>query len=377
MGDESLVLDKYKYDSINWEYFVSLTVRHRVWPIVYRVLSSQNSIDIPEEELSKLKQLNRKNSLKALAFSAETSRVVSEFNKIGIPSLLLKGVALAQQLYGDISLRPSRDIDLLIQPSQLQKANQVLKQLGYQHQYFDIEPFSPQQMRMLLKRNHHHNYKHPHRSVVLELHWKFKANFFGKFNEIEHSNDNSFSIDINNVQVKILNRRDNLLYLCVHGSLHGWFRLRWLQDFVLLSKMMTKEDWKDLWKRAKDQEILHILIQGCVLAHSLFDIPITLDLSDTNTPRKFLKPMIFQSLESISGPEPIVGKYFSKTFFLKKHILFTCNPKIKHKLLFLVNHFRPGHGDLTALKIPEVLFPLYYMIRPILLFYRMFIKRFV
>jgi Uncharacterised nucleotidyltransferase len=60
-------------------------------------------------------------SLRAIAMLAEA----------GIRSIALKGPLMGEAIYGDAGRRPSSDIDLLVAPSQLQAAVEVIRTLGY------------------------------------------------------------------------------------------------------------------------------------------------------------------------------------------------------------------------------------------------------
>ena len=58
----------------------------------------------------------------------------------GIPSILLKGAAIATWLYDDGHVRPYGDVDLLVSPSQFERATEVLAELGYAHPLAGAHP---------------------------------------------------------------------------------------------------------------------------------------------------------------------------------------------------------------------------------------------
>jgi Uncharacterised nucleotidyltransferase len=60
------------------------------------------------------------------------ARVRNSLADAGIRSAALKGPQLSERLYGDAGRRPSRDIDLLVAPTQLDAAVEVVRELGYQ-----------------------------------------------------------------------------------------------------------------------------------------------------------------------------------------------------------------------------------------------------
>ena len=73
----------------------------------------------------------RLNRMRALALDAALRAVVDALDSSDIPALPLKGVTLGERLYGDIGLRPTTDVDVLVPRAQVGAAVQVLEALGY------------------------------------------------------------------------------------------------------------------------------------------------------------------------------------------------------------------------------------------------------
>lgn len=68
---------------------------------------------------------------RSLLLDREAASVVTHLQEVGVPSILLKGAAIATWLYNDGSPRPYCDIDILVSPSNLQTALDTLARLGY------------------------------------------------------------------------------------------------------------------------------------------------------------------------------------------------------------------------------------------------------
>ena len=68
---------------------------------------------------------------RSLLLDREAARVVRHLQDRGVPSILLKGAAIATWLYDDGAPRPYRDVDILVSPSHLGKALDALAELGY------------------------------------------------------------------------------------------------------------------------------------------------------------------------------------------------------------------------------------------------------
>ncbi len=69
--------------------------------------------------------------MRGLAVEAETRRVTAHLAEEGIAALPLKGPLLAEAAHGDIGLRETDDIDVLVAPAQLHAAVERLRAEGY------------------------------------------------------------------------------------------------------------------------------------------------------------------------------------------------------------------------------------------------------
>ena len=66
-----------------------------------------------------------------LHLTREMEIICKKLNKNQIRSIALKGPVLAADLYGDLSLRTSSDLDILIPITELDKGNKLLIGLGF------------------------------------------------------------------------------------------------------------------------------------------------------------------------------------------------------------------------------------------------------
>ena len=60
-----------------------------------------------------------------------------------------------------------------------------------------------------------------------------------------------------------------LLYLCVHGALDGWLRLKWLADIAALLRSMTAEGLARTTKAATQQQALPQLSAAVYLCQDM------------------------------------------------------------------------------------------------------------
>jgi hypothetical protein len=372
-GIES-IKDSKRPNSIDWDIFLQLVDRHRIWPIIYHVLNGQKSLDVPKNILCKLQQLNQKNIFSALKHCAETSIITNSFMQAGIFSVSLKGPALAQKTYGDFSLRHSKDIDILVPADQLEKADFILKNLGYVSTEFNFKDMSPLQKELLLKGMHHINYEHPQKSVLLEIHYQLLSMPFCKLIERPVSLNTIDTIRIGGAKIPILEKTHEFIYLCVHGSIHGWSRLKWVYDIFLLMKSFKAEDWKEIHQQAAETKVLHLVLLGTILVSGIFDVSFPCELKATSIKKRTLKSLINKVLQAVEMDNYVVRKHFTKAYFLQKRIHNATNPIFRHKLQYFLSHFQPNSSTVIRWKIPDTFSAIYYLLRPIDFFLRLFAR---
>lgn len=101
---------------------------HRIRPVVYRILLNAN---ISVEFKTALKNELHSVTLQNFELAKETERIVKKLEKASITAIPYKGVTFSKQFYGDISMRESSDIDLVINPDQLDLIIKLMQKDGY------------------------------------------------------------------------------------------------------------------------------------------------------------------------------------------------------------------------------------------------------
>jgi len=88
---------------------------------------------IPKEFLERMKLKYFMSCVADDSMFKSLYEVLEIFHKAGIKVILFKGSHLAQFVYQDIGVRPMGDIDVLVKKGDLQKAEELLLQMGYTH----------------------------------------------------------------------------------------------------------------------------------------------------------------------------------------------------------------------------------------------------
>ena len=238
---------------LDWRHFLLLAQHHRLVPLVSQSLhASVGEFRSPalDTVLNQLRQLSRDNAHQALRSLAELRHIVQEFQAHNIPVGVLKGLPLAQSVFGEVGLRATGDIDLLIDEESALVADRLLRDLGYRG-LFPLERFTPRQFAFYRTHWRDNAYQNPTTGFEIDLHWRLFRNFAMPGAGL-CATPAGQSISFGDFQVETLMRRENLLYLCVHGAFDGWLFLKSLADVGAQVRTM----------RVAEQESLAILAEG-------------------------------------------------------------------------------------------------------------------
>jgi hypothetical protein len=207
---------------LDWRRFLLLAQHHRLVPLVSHSLHASVDESPPpalDAVLNELRQISLANAYQALHSLAELRRVVQELRARVIPVRVLKGLPLAQSVFSEIGLRAPGDIDLLIDDSSIMEADRVLRGFGYRG-LFQLERFTPRQFSFYRTHWRDNAYQNSATGFEIDLHWRLFRNSRMPGADLCATTAGQ-SISFGGFQVETLLQRENLLYLCVHGTFDG------------------------------------------------------------------------------------------------------------------------------------------------------------
>lgn len=352
---------------VNWDLLLKLSVHHRVYPLVYKTLSQLNNKAVPEHVLGLLRQKYQDNTMQALTMTGETIRMIKCFESHGIRAVVLKGAPLAWRLYGDVAIRPSKDIDILVPPDELEKVQGILENEGYRKmetKYYE-QNFTPRQLQILtraLSHSFHVSYRHSTENVYIEVHWKLG----NSINELPFPNESNITrIGVAGSPLPVLSDEDWLLYLMLHGAGHGWFRLRWLVDIARLTKQ-GGFDWDQIAFMAKKIGMQSVLHQSLILANELLDVTVPPNfLSVVAHDRSAWRLTCMAMSLCLSAADLEIRGSNGQYTNWRRIYGFYMRTGWKNRFNYLLKDlFTPTIYDVKLVSLPDRLYALYYVIRP-------------
>ncbi|WP_109118795.1 nucleotidyltransferase family protein [Azospirillum sp. TSO22-1] len=217
----------------DWAAVIEGAGRHRAVALVLAGLRRADKAAVPSEVLSRLRRLADLNGARCLAQAAEVIRLAGLFEAAGIRVMVLKGVVLSLQLYGNLAQRGAGDIDLLVDPARFWDADGVLAAAGYQR---EGPPISSARRTAGQRFIRDLTYRHRESGALVELHQRLTSNPNRMAADFETLWRDRVEVGLGGAAITTLPRRVLPLYLCVHGAHHCWERLCWLADLAVLLK---------------------------------------------------------------------------------------------------------------------------------------------
>lgn len=117
---------------LRWDRVVVLADWYRVAPLVHRRLSKgAAATGVPADVLAALRERRLTTGSRNLYLQSQQNRVLAALDGVGVPAMLLKGAALIEAVYPDISLRPMVDLDILVPDNDIARAHRAVAAAGY------------------------------------------------------------------------------------------------------------------------------------------------------------------------------------------------------------------------------------------------------
>lgn len=350
----------------NWTRLIELSERHRLLPHLYKSIkeiSLSISIDIPAE----LKEKYISQTDHVLKLASEGVRLSSILNKNGVSNILLKGPFLSEQIYGDIALRPSRDIDILILPEHVEQVNDILIREGYKMVYPDFI-LSRKQNNFYRRHKNQFAFRNPSNKILIEIHWRLFSQTSLLLIPTDKVFAESHELILAGNRIKVLSPSQNFEFLCLHGSIHQWFRLLWLRDIAqILDKNLVNTD--ELFVNAVRNNNQKPVLQAILLSNHFFGTNYPID----EKAAKSVKSIVIHAATAILSDETL-----TLTRRLTRFRWPIYKMKLKKGLIYKLSCWsilQPNFNDWKAVKLPDSLFLLYFPLRPLIWFYTFYLKK--
>jgi hypothetical protein len=200
----------------------------------------------------------------------------------GIRAIALKGPVLGERIYPHPSLRSSTDLDLLVLPSELDRAIAALASIGYQ---------------AATGRTHEYDRRHSNQiclfrpgSPPIDLHFAAHDRF-GVIVAPEPLIQTAVTYrTASGAQTWILSPEEELLFLTVHAAGHAFGVMSLLYELKLFIRAHPILDWSVIRQRSIEQGMHHVVEFAFTLLNRRLGIvtPMRREFRATSRPRMWL-----------------------------------------------------------------------------------------
>jgi hypothetical protein len=354
-------IDRLITERLDWNRIDELAARHRIRPLLYKHLKSDNRRpEIPAVIWKRIENHAIWTVARNLAQTNELARIVKLLRSENIPSLPFKGPVLGAQIYGNVGLREFFDLDLLVRREDLLRAKMLLLANGF------TAPSS---------QNDNHEAGHidaqlgcdfvnANGTVRLELHWSFIQKWLSYRVDLDGVWKRAAWVDLAGGPARTIAREDLLPYLCAHGAKHHWERLFWIVDIAEFVRAENDLDWASLLANADRDGNWRVVALGLYLAYGLLDASVSREvLAQISVPEIFELASAVGTWLFKEENRPATGDMQETRFYLK------AKERVSDRLAYTSHLLKltvaPSEKDRQFIKLPPPLNFLYPAIRPI------------
>ena len=250
---------------IDWTEVVRMALDHGVAGILCRSIGALPSRDVPEDIAAAATVYLDRAHVEGSALLAQLGDVLDVLAADDIAALPFKGPALGALAHASATIRPSRDIDVLVRARDMDGAVAALGRLGYRLS----ESLPPKAMAACYE-SYGQDILFAESRAPVEPHCAFTPSRLAVDLDLESMWQRAGTLMLDGRSVRTLSLEDTALVACLHGSKERWWRLLWVADVAALIHRHPALDWTAVAERAREAGAQRMLLLGVGLARELF-----------------------------------------------------------------------------------------------------------
>ena len=347
-------LDRLLSSILDWDSLMAAAQRHALLPLMHHHLSKCKTDLVPPAHAKQLKTVFQENVARNLVLMNELRSITQSLQSSGVESFPFKGPVLGLIAYDDLGLRRSVDLDIVVRPTDVERARECLTTRGYRL----TRRLDPRQTQFLISRQHNLQFARDEGRLMVELHWRIAPKLFARGFGAEELWSKLKTLNIGDVELSSLPVEELLMTLCVHGARHLWERLSWVADIAALISAIDEIGWIHLLAMAKRTQTERILLVGLQLAKELLNAQLPPEISQAIADDPIVATLVETLTRRICESER--DNSFRQSFRCHLQMRSGWSARLRYCRFAM----SPTDGELEMMSLPRGFNFLYYGLRP-------------
>ncbi|MDF5721890.1 MAG: nucleotidyltransferase family protein [Rhizonema sp. PD37] len=366
---------------LNWTTLLRSAIDNGVMPVLYQSLKAMEDL-VPRAVMVQLQTCNRMNGLQNFSQTKELLKILAQLENAGIDAIAFKGPTLAASAYGNVTLRQFNDLDILVRQEEFWQAKAVFIALGYQSSAKEADEIDTFNRYLQISLSHSNPevtmfnqrfepsllHSNPERSI--DMHWGIPPRRLRKSDQFERLWENLYPINLMNQPIKTFSPEATLVIQCMNVAKEPWKRsFKQICDAGQIIQAHPDLNWHSALKLSFELRSQRLFLIGLSVTRQLLHIPLP----------QFMLEMLVRSQptdELLFLPEGLrLRTPLSKLQVWWRE--YTYQLKTLDRWwdgLFITGHYLqwilkvgllPSEREREFLPLPNGLFFLYYLLRPI------------
>jgi hypothetical protein len=343
--------------ALDWRFLCRTAQEHALVPLLFTALESACPERVPPRVFQHLRDVFHTSVARSLLLTGELLRIVDLLAACGIMAVPFKGPSLAQSAYGRVELRPCGDLDLLLRPGEVLAARELLGKHGFEA----FPRLSPARERAFLRTECEFWFGEARELVSLETHWAIREPAYAFPFDLERLWKRLDCVTLGGRPVPSLRAEDLLLVLAAHGAKHRWVNLRLGCDLAELLRSQPGLDWDDVLHHARALHAERVLRLGLSLAQELLAAPVPPEIQPWLAGDPTVPALVREVRKRLFAPMEIRARTERDLrLYLRMRERFRDRARY-----FWSTLLTPTLEDWSCVSLPDALYGLYYLVRPI------------
>lgn len=344
---------------IDWRRLENLARHHKVLPLLYHRLTKIDNSVVEKEGMGRLQSIYRYNATRNLKLSVNLHRVLELLAREGIEVIVFKGPALAVRAYDDLSHRTFADLDLLIRPEDFAKIYDTMTTAGFR------SPVPLDKKKMRYWQSFRRNLDFNDDISGFDFHQQLIQGP-KKFSLKEKTWQNKCTGQLLTRDISLLSPEHSLFSLCLHGIKENWSFLRSLSDIAHLLARHPHLNWNSLTAAIEEIGCLSVLLTGLQLCRLVCGLELPGEISGLISSHRQVEDLAWKYYRQIVTGETKADRLRDTFSFIR-----SLDSAASRLSLLMYTLFVPTPLDWKSLNLPGFLYPLYFLIRPMRLFFKL------